>query len=55
MTPAVKAGTPEIEKDFIKTKVEGITFYIRKDMADQKFEIQWVGFWIFGQFVVREL
>lgn len=55
MTPAVKAGMPETEEDFKKTKVEGITFYVRSDMADQNFEIQWVGFWIFGQFVVREL
>ncbi len=55
MTPAVKAGTPVAEKDYKKMKIEGIPFYIREDMVDQKFEIQWVGFWIFGQFVVKEL
>ena len=55
MTPAVKAGIPVSEKDFLKTELDGIPFYIRKDMADHKYQINWVGLWIFGQFVVNEL
>jgi len=50
----VKAGKPQVENDYDKTKVEGIPFYIRKDLAQQQFEINWVGFWIIGQFIVKE-
>jgi hypothetical protein len=51
----VQAGIPVTEIDYEKTEIEGIPFFVRKDMVDKKFEIQWVGFWVFGQFVVREL
>lgn len=55
MTPAVQAGIPVKESDYEKTEIEGVTIYYRKDMADFVFEIQWVGFWIFGQFLVKEI
>lgn len=55
ITPAVKAGTPTEENDYEKTEVEGIPFYIRNDMADKKYSVNWIGFWIFGQFVVEQL
>jgi len=54
VTPAVQAGIPKEIDDYNKAEVEGIPFYIRKDLADQVFEIKWVGFWIIGQFVVTE-
>ena len=55
MTPAVKAGMPVEVDDYEKKEVEGIPFYIRKDLVNKQFEINWAGFWIFGQFVVKEL
>jgi hypothetical protein len=51
----VKAGKPLEENDYRKTEIEGISFYIRNDMADQAFEIQWYGVWVFGQFVVKDI
>ncbi len=55
MTPAVKAGKPALKKDYEETEIEGILFYIRKDLADLVFEINWVGFLFFGQFTVNEV
>lgn len=53
--PAVRAGKPAEENDFEKTEIESIPFYIRKDMVDKKYSISWVGFWVFGQYVVEQL
>jgi len=51
----VQAGTPENESDYEKTTVEGIPFFIRKNLLGKNFEISWVGVWIIGQFVVKEV
>jgi len=51
----VKAGKPEEEENYQKTEVEGIPFYVRNEMYGKTFSINWVGFWIFGGFVVKEL
>lgn len=55
VTPAVQAGIPVAQDDYEKTEIEGIPFFIRKDMADKNYEINWVGFWVLGQFVVNEI
>jgi len=55
VTPAVQAGIPVEADNYDKKEVEGIPFYIRKDLVNKQFEINWAGFWIFGQFVVKEL
>lgn len=54
--PAVQAGTPdpETKEEFADTVVEDIPFHIRKSMLDKNYVIDWLGFWIIGQFVVRE-
>ncbi len=51
--PAVQAGIPVKEEEFEKKKIEGIPFFVRKDMLERNFTINWVGFWIFGQFQVN--
>jgi hypothetical protein len=50
----VHAGIPVNEEDFVREEIEGVTFYIRKDLANKGFEINWIGFWIFGNFTVTE-
>ncbi len=55
VTPAVHAGVPLNEDDFIKDEIEGVPFFIRKDLVDKSFNINWVGFWIFGNFTVVEM
>ena len=52
--PAVQAGIPVAQDDYEKTEIEGIPFFVRKDMVDKHYEISYVGFWVFGQFVVSE-
>jgi len=54
VTPAVHAGVPLNEEDFVKDEIEGIPFFIRKDLVDKSFSINWVGFWVFGNFTVIE-
>jgi len=51
----VKAGKPEEEENYQKKEIEGIPFYIRNEMFGEAFSINWVGFWIIGSFVVKEL
>jgi len=51
----VQAGIPVAQDDYEKTEIEGVPFFIRKDMVDKSFEINWVGFWVFGQFTVNEI
>ncbi len=55
MTPAVQAGKPELEENFHQKEVDGITFYIRTEMMDKAYAIDWVGIWIFGSLVVKEI
>ena len=55
ITPAVRAGKAEGNDDYSKTEIEGIDFYVRKDMLDKKYEINWVGLWRIGQFVIKEV
>lgn len=55
VTPAVQAGEPALEEEYHKKEVDGITFYIRNQMMDKAYSINWTGIWIFGAFVVREL
>ena len=54
VTPAVQAGIPVAQDDYEKTEIEGIPLFIRKEMVERHYEISYVGFWIFGQFVVNE-
>lgn len=54
-TPAVHAGVPVKEENFVREDIEGIPFFIRKDMIEKGYEINWVGLWIFGSFNVIEL
>ncbi len=44
-----------MEEEYHKEEIDGITFYIRNQMIDKAYSINWSGFWIFGGFVVREL
>ncbi len=55
MTPAVKAGTPEDESSYEQTEIEGVPFYIHNNFAQKQVEIDWSGFWIFGQYTVSEV
>lgn len=55
VTPAVQAGKPELEEKYHQKEVDGITFYIRNEMMDKAYSINWSGFWIFGALVVKEL
>jgi len=55
MVPAVQAGVPVAEKEYEKSEVSGVKIYIRKDMLDKKYAINWIGLWIFGRFEVREI
>jgi hypothetical protein len=55
VTPAVQAGIPVTQKDYEEKEIDGIKFYVRKDMLDREYEISWTGFWVFGQFVVKEI
>ncbi len=55
MTPAVQAGKPELEENFHKKEVDGITFYIRNEMMDKAYKIDWTGVWILGGFVAKEI
>jgi len=50
----VQAGVPVAEKEYEKSSIDGVKVYIRKDMLDKKYVIDWVGFWIFGRFEVSE-
>ena len=34
-------------------EVEGIPFYIRKDLLKNNYEIDWLGLWILGRFLVK--
>jgi len=51
----VQAGKPELEENFQQKDVDGITFYIRNEMVDKAYTIDWVGVWILGGFVVKEV
>jgi len=51
----VHAGVPLNEEDFVKDEIEGIPFFIRKDLVDKSYEINWIGFWVFGNFNVIEM
>lgn len=50
----MQAGIPVSEEGYKKTEVEGISFYILDKLAENDFVIHWVGFWIFGRFVVEK-
>ena len=51
----MKAGAPVEENGYEKKEIEGITIYIPNELNHEHFEISWVGFWIFGQFIVKSL
>jgi len=51
----VQAGKPELEENFHRIEVEGITFYIRNEMMNKAYFIDRVGFWIFSGLTVKEL
>ncbi len=52
--PAVRAGIPTAQDDYEKTEVEGIPFFVRKDMINNSYVVDWSGFWILGQFTVKK-
>jgi len=51
----VTAGKPEMEENFQEIEVEGIPFYVRNEMAGNAYQVDWVGIWKIGTFVVKEL
>ena len=55
ITPAVQAGIPVAQDDYERAEIEGVPFFIRKDMVGKSYEIDYAGFWVFGQFVVNEV
>lgn len=44
-----------MEENFHKEEVNGVTFYVRNEMTDKAFLIDWFGVWIFGAPVVKEI
>jgi hypothetical protein len=50
----VQAGIPVSEEGFKKTEIEGIPFFVIDKLADSELIIHWVGFWVFGRFVVEK-
>jgi len=51
----VQAGIPVAQDDYERAEIEGVPFFIRKDMVGKSYEIDYAGFWVFGQFVVNEV
>jgi len=51
----VQAGKPELEDNYQRKEVDGITFYVRNEMMDKAFVIDWVGIWILGGLTVKEI
>jgi len=51
----VHAGEPVNKENFMQEEIEGIPFFIRSDLTGKGFQINWIGFWIFGSFSVTEL